>query len=58
MANGFNGGAGQSVPEMTPAVVEGISKRYIELFEHVTGQSFEGSARTVEEMEKNILSAL
>ena len=58
MANGFNGGAGQSVPEMTPEVVDGISKRYIELYEHVTGQAFSGSDRTAAEMEKNILSAL
>ena len=58
MANGFNGGAGQSVPEMTPEVVDGISKRYIELYEHVTGQTFSGSDRTAAEMEKNILAAL
>ena len=58
MANGFNGGAGQSVPEMTPEVVDGISKRYIELYEHVTGQAFSGSDRTAAEMEKNILAAL
>ncbi len=58
MANGFNGGAGQKVPEMTPEVVDGISRRYIELYEHVTGQAFSGSGRTAAEMEKNILSAL
>ena len=58
MANGFNGGAGQSVPEMTPEVVDGISKRYIELYEHVTGQTFSGSNRTAAEMEKNILAEL
>ena len=58
MAGGFSGQQGQSVPEMTPEVVEGISKRYIELFEHVTGQSFSGSKRSVEEMENNIKAAL
>jgi phosphoribosylaminoimidazole-succinocarboxamide synthase len=58
MAGGFSGQQGQSVPEMTPEVVEGISKRYIELFEHVTGQSFSGSHRSVEEMENNIKAAL
>ena len=58
MAGGFFGQAGQEVPEMTPEVVEGISKRYIELFEHVTGQGFKGSSRSVEEMEKNIKAAL
>ena len=41
MDNGFQGKAGQQVPEMTPAIVEGISERYIELFEHITGEKFE-----------------
>ena len=40
MENGFQGKAGQKVPEMTPAIVEGISERYIELFEHITGEKF------------------
>ncbi len=40
MENGFQGKEGQRVPEMTPAIVEGISERYIELFEHITGESF------------------
>ncbi|MDR2680621.1 MAG: phosphoribosylaminoimidazolesuccinocarboxamide synthase [Tannerella sp.] len=40
MENGFQGRAGQSVPEMTPAIVEGITNRYIELFEHITGEVF------------------
>ena len=31
MANGFQGQEGQKVPEMTPAVVAGITDRYIEL---------------------------
>ncbi len=41
MDNGFQGQAGQQVPEMTPEVVAGITDRYIELFEHITGQKFE-----------------
>ncbi|MDR2810473.1 MAG: phosphoribosylaminoimidazolesuccinocarboxamide synthase, partial [Tannerellaceae bacterium] len=40
MENGFQGKAGQSIPEMTPAIVESISERYIELFEHITGETF------------------
>ena len=40
MANGFQGKEGQQVPEMTPAIVESISDRYIELYEHITGESF------------------
>ncbi|MDR0536954.1 MAG: phosphoribosylaminoimidazolesuccinocarboxamide synthase [Tannerellaceae bacterium] len=41
MANGFQGQAGQTIPEMTPAIVTGISERYIELYERITGEKFE-----------------
>ena len=41
MENGFQGKTGQQVPEMTPEIVEGISERYIELYEHITGESFD-----------------
>lgn len=58
MANGFQGQDGQKVPEMTPEVVDSISDRYIELYEHITGKSFAKSDYTVEEMEKNIASYL
>jgi phosphoribosylaminoimidazole-succinocarboxamide synthase len=40
MVNGFQGKAGQKVPEMTSAVVEDISNRYIELYEKITGEVF------------------
>ena len=40
MDNGFQGKAGQRVPDMTPSVVEGITNRYIELYEHITGEKF------------------
>lgn len=40
MANGFQGQAGQTVPEMTDEVVNNITKRYIELFENITGEKF------------------
>ncbi len=40
MANGFQGQAGQQVPEMTEEVVNGITNRYIELYEHITGEKF------------------
>jgi phosphoribosylaminoimidazole-succinocarboxamide synthase len=40
MENGFQGREGQTVPEMTPAIVESISERYIELYEHITGEKF------------------
>lgn len=40
IANNFMGKDGQSVPEMTPEWIQTISKRYIELFEKVTGEPF------------------
>ena len=41
MANGFQGTEGQQVPEMTDAIVSGITDRYIELYEHITGEKFQ-----------------
>lgn len=41
MANGFQGQTGQKVPEMTPEIVASITDRYIELYEHITGEKFE-----------------
>ena len=59
MANGFQGKDGQKVPEMTPAVVEGISKRYIELFEKITGVSFEPSSGDPEQrIMDNVMACL
>ena len=40
MAGGFQGKEGQKVPEMTPEIVNGITERYIELYEHITGEKF------------------
>ena len=40
MANGFQGLEGQIVPEMTPEIVAGITDRYIELYENITGEPF------------------
>ncbi len=41
MDNGFQGKDNQEVPQMTDEVVKGISERYIELYEQVTGKPFE-----------------
>ena len=56
MDNGFQGKPGQVVPEMTPAIVEGISNRYIELYEHITGESFvkEDTTNISERIKKNV----
>ncbi|MBL4715492.1 MAG: phosphoribosylaminoimidazolesuccinocarboxamide synthase [Bacteroidia bacterium] len=40
MANGFQGKEGQIIPEMTDDFVEQVSNRYIELYEQITGESF------------------
>ena len=40
MANGFQGQAGQQVPEMTESWVKQISERYIELYENIIGEKF------------------
>ncbi len=58
MANGFQGQEGQQVPEMTDEVVAGITDRYIELFEHITGDSFTRADYTAEAMEANIKECL
>ena len=41
ISNGFQGLEGQKVPEMTPAYVQEVSERYIELYEHITGEKFQ-----------------
>ena len=38
--HGFMGKEGQKVPKMTPEFINSVSERYIELFEHITGQKF------------------
>ena len=56
MAGGFQGQTGQQVPEMTDAVVGGITERYIELYEHITGETFVPAAGedAAARIEKNI----
>lgn len=64
MANGFQGKEGQKVPEMTPDIVNGITDRYIELYEHITGEKFvkadtEADAGGIlARIEKNVSSCL
>lgn len=42
----FMGKAGQTVPEMTDEYCDSVSDRYIELYEHITGEKFEPSKET------------
>ena len=60
MDNGFQGKAGQQVPEMTPAIVNSITDRYVELFEGITGDTFvrEETDDLATRIEKNILAYL
>ena len=60
MDNGFQGKEGQQVPEMTPAIVQSISDRYIELYEHITGETFvkEEGADLAARIEKNVAAYL
>ena len=58
MANGFQGQEGQKVPEMTPAVVSGITDRYIELYDHITGDRFEKTEYSETTIEANIKACL
>ena len=58
MANGFQGQEGQKVPDMTPEVVAGISDRYIELYEHITGDRFQKADYSAETIEANVKACL
>ncbi|MBQ4286958.1 MAG: phosphoribosylaminoimidazolesuccinocarboxamide synthase [Bacteroidales bacterium] len=58
MANGFQGQEGQKVPEMTPEVVSGITDRYVELYEHITGEPFARKDYTAESVEADVLDCL
>jgi phosphoribosylaminoimidazole-succinocarboxamide synthase len=58
--NGFQGKDGQTVPEMTPEIVDSISERYIELYEQITGDKFIKNEQDdiLERVEQNVLRSL
>lgn len=60
MENGFQGKEGQQVPEMTDEIVQSISDRYIELYEHITGETFvkEDAGDIAARIEKNVTEYL
>ena len=60
MENDFQGKDGQQVPEMTPEIVAGISERYIELFENISGEAFNKAdiADISTRIEKNVVEYL
>lgn len=60
MTFGFQGKEGQLMPSMPDSFVEEVSNRYIELYEKVTGRTFDKADTTniLERIEQNILKAI
>jgi len=60
MQNAFQGKEGQKVPEMTDEIVAGISERYIELFENISGESFDRAdvSNITARIEQNVVEYL
>ena len=60
MDNGFQGKEGQQVPEMTDEIVSSISERYIELYEHITGEKFvkDDTGNIAQRIETNVVNFL
>jgi len=60
MDNGFQGKEGQNIPEMTDEIVSGISERYIELFENISGEKFNKAevSDIAARIENNVVSYL
>ncbi len=60
ISNGFQGLEGQVIPEMSDEKIIEISERYIELFENITGQTFEKAetGHILDRIEKNVNSYL
>ncbi|MXV15487.1 phosphoribosylaminoimidazolesuccinocarboxamide synthase [Hufsiella ginkgonis] len=58
--NGFQGKEDQVVPAMTPEIVSSISERYIELYEHITGETFRKTdgEEVIARVERNITEFL
>lgn len=60
IAGGFTGQLGQKVPDMTPGFIASVTDRYVELYEHVTGQPFVKADETdlEQRIAKNVLDCL
>lgn len=56
MENGFQGKDGQQIPEMNQEFVDSVSKRYIELYENVSGKKFvkDDNQDPIERIESNV----
>ena len=60
ITNEFQGLEGQSVPDMSDTYIQSVSNRYIELYENITGESFEKAdvSSIQERIETNVLDYL
>jgi phosphoribosylaminoimidazole-succinocarboxamide synthase len=60
IANGFQGQEGQEVPEMDDEFIQQVSERYIELYEKITGETFQKaeSSDVLGRIEQNIMQWL
>ncbi len=58
--NGFQGLDGQKMPEMPESFVQEVSDRYIELFEHITGDKFlkADNSNLAQRIRENVEAAL
>ncbi len=58
--NGFQGLEGQSVPKMSDEYIDVVSKRYIELYENITGEKFNRAdlSNMEERIQNNVLGYL
>lgn len=58
--NGFQGKEDQAVPEMSAEFAQTVSNRYIELYEHITGEAFVKNSDTMQlaQIERNINESL
>jgi phosphoribosylaminoimidazole-succinocarboxamide synthase len=58
--NGFQGKDGQVIPVMTPEIVSSIAERYIELYEQITGDSFQKNEEQdiLSRIEQNVLESI
>ncbi|MDF1673067.1 MAG: phosphoribosylaminoimidazolesuccinocarboxamide synthase [Vicingaceae bacterium] len=58
--NGFQGKEGQRIPDMSEDFINQVSERYIELYEHITGEKFVKSdvSDVLKRVEDNINAAI
>jgi phosphoribosylaminoimidazole-succinocarboxamide synthase len=58
IANDFQGLKGQKVPEMTDEYITSVSDRYIELYENITGKTFEkaNTSDIISRIETNVFA--